>query len=251
MSHKSKLIKEFVEDFTNKLEFAYTLFQERSKKRIKIKKCYSQAGINDSDNSKNDNNNKFNFKKINLKKIIPSISSTPIWKPVCSPPTYFEKLKRLKSQHELNTWERERLLLCKRTYEKESELPQKKNFVCRKMYGDDLNIYPNTKKSLKESIGGLGKIGKNFIIKNIKNNLKMERMLKKKEELFNELYHSKKPVEYNPWKYSNHIINEFSTCPVDKIHTYAFRAKKISRYKIVPFKRTKIYGDYFDKNIYS
>ena len=40
-------------------------------------------------------------------------------------------------------------MLCKRSYQKEKELPQRKNFVCRKLYGYNLNKYPFQRQYLE------------------------------------------------------------------------------------------------------
>ena len=56
-------------------------------------------------------------------------------------------------------------MLCKRSYEKERDLPQKKNFVCRKLYGYNFNRYPNIKTSIDATILDLGKNGKKIISK--------------------------------------------------------------------------------------
>ena len=46
-------------------------------------------------------------------------------------------------------------------------------------------------------------------------------MMKEKEEYIYNYCHSKPFIYYNPWKFSNHIINEFNRSPADKIHSFA------------------------------
>jgi len=141
------------------------------------------------------------------------------------------------------------MCLCKRSYEKEVDLPQKKNFVCRRLFGHNINRYPNMKSSLFDSIVNLDKNGKRIIGKYIKDNEKREKILKEKDDYIFKYLHSKPPVEYNTWKYSNHIIKEFSRPPVDKVHSFAADIKPTPKYMTKPFRRPKENGDYFDKNI--
>ena len=63
-------------------------------------------------------------------------------------------------------------------------------------------------------------------------------------------YHSKPHYEFNPWKFSNHIIKEFNRPPADKIHIFCSDIKDKPKYITKPFRRPKIYGDYFEKNIF-
>ncbi len=51
-------------------------------------------------------------------------------------------------------------MLCKKSYEKEKDLPQKKDFVCRKLCGDYINKYPNIRTSLTPTNVKLGNLGK-------------------------------------------------------------------------------------------
>lgn len=141
-------------------------------------------------------------------------------------------------------------MLSRRSYEKEIELPQKKDFVCRKLHNDYFNEYPNAKFPFPPLFTNLGKLGKKIISFYIKDNQENEKIMKQKEEYIYKYYHSKPHFEREQWKYSNHIIKEFSTPPLDKIHMNKPEIKKIPKYKTKPFRRPKIYGDYFDKNIY-
>ena len=73
-------------------------------------------------------------------------------------------------------------MLCKKSYEKEKELPQKKNFVCRKLSGDYINKYPNIRSSLTPPNVKLGKIGKRIISYYNKNNNKNEKIMREKDD---------------------------------------------------------------------
>ena len=143
-------------------------------------------------------------------------------------------------------------MLCKKAYEKEIELPQKKNFVCRKLRSDYINKYPNIRASLTPPPPNvkLGKIGKRIISYYIKNNNKNEKIMREKDDFLYNYYHSKPFFERNPWKFSNHIIKEFSIAPTDKINSYSIDIKIKPKYMVKPFRRPKIYSDYFDKNVY-
>ena len=140
-------------------------------------------------------------------------------------------------------------MLCKRSYQKEKELPQKKNFVCRKLYGYNINKYPNIKTSIYASTLNLGKTGKKLISKYMEDNEKNEKIFKEKEDFINKYYLSKPSLEYNTWKFSNHIIKEFSRPSIDKIHSFAKEIKPNPKYMAKPFRRPKDNGDYFDKNL--
>ena len=140
-------------------------------------------------------------------------------------------------------------MLCKRSYEKEFELPQKKNFVCRKLVGHDLNKYPNIKNSIYVSTFNLGNNGRRIISNNIKDNEKKEKIFKDKEDFIFNYFHSKPKLKCNKWKFSNHIIKEFSRPPGDKINSFSTEIKPKPKYLDKPFRRPKENGDYFDKNI--
>ena len=141
-------------------------------------------------------------------------------------------------------------MLCKKSYEKEKELPQKKDFVCRNLSGDYINKYPNIRSSLTPPNVKLGKIGKRIISYYIKNNNKNEKIMNEKDEYLYKYYHSKPYFESNPWKFSNHIIKEFNKVIIDKINSYSLEIQEKPKYMVKPFRRPKIYGDYFDKNVY-
>ena len=140
--------------------------------------------------------------------------------------------------------------MCKRSYEKEKDLPQKKNFVCRKLYGDCLDEFPNIKSPFSPSSVKLGKLGKKIISYYIKDNDEKEKIMKEKDEYIYKYYHSKPVFEKNPWKYNDYSIKEFSRPPIDKIHIFSLEIKEKPKYIVKPFRRPKIYSDYFDKNLF-
>lgn len=141
-------------------------------------------------------------------------------------------------------------MLCKKSYEKEKELPQKKDFVCRKLCGDYINKYPNIRTSLTPTNLKLGNLGRKIISYYIKDNDKKEKIMREKDEYLYKYYHSKPFYEKNPWNFSNNTIKEFSKSPTDIINAYSLDIKEKPKYLVKPFRRPKIYSDYFDKNVY-
>ena len=257
---KVKELQAFADNFNKKLRESFKLYENKRQKflkksvstinnRINIKNKFATLSLR-----KNDEKKRCHI-KINLIK--------KAWKPPGGAPDYFEEFKSLKNHYDLNNWEKvnkyfflniieiqQRIILCKRSYEKEKELPQKINFVCRNLYGNYLSEYPNIKLSLTSSCDRLGKLGKKIISYYIKDNDKNEKKMKEKDEYLYNYYHSKPVFDVNPWKYSNHIIKEFSRPPIDKIHSFSSIVRVKPKYEVKPFKRPKIYGDYFDKNVY-
>ena len=263
---KVKELQEFVDDFHKKIKEAYTKFEIKQNKIKTLKKSHSQVENTNKENKfPTINNNKY-MGKISLKKNLSNNNltiKTPIWKPPNSYPNYFEEFKRLQYKHEISDWEKvcnifilkyfilfniqERISLCKRSYEKEIDLPQKSNFVCRRLIGHNINKYPNIKKDIYTSILGLGKDGKKIISKYIKDNDEKEKKIKEKEDYIYKYFHSKPPVEYNSWKFSNHIIKEFCKTPVDNVHSFAHPMEPKPKYMVKPFRRPKENGDYFEQ----
>ena len=74
-----------------------------------------------------------------------------------------------------------------------------------------------------------------------------EKNLKEKDDYIYKYLHSKPSIVFNSWKYSNNIIKEFSRCPSDKVHSFALNIQPKPNYLAEPFRRPKIYGDYFNK----
>ena len=69
--------------------------------------------------------------------------------------------------------------LIKRSYEKQSEMLDGKNFVCRKLYGENIDKNPYCYGYDKEKASrGLSQEGKKLIGLFINENIKREKMLK-------------------------------------------------------------------------
>ena len=56
-------------------------------------------------------------------------------------------------------------------------------------------------------------------------------------------------MKLNKWKFSNHVIEEFSRPKADEIYGYREKKKPKYDYTVEPFRRPKEQGDYFDKHI--
>ena len=117
------------------------------------------------------------------------------------------------------------------------------------MIGRDLNKYPNIERNLNDVVKGLTIDGKKIITKFVETNKQMENALKTNEKNFFNYTHSKPPLELNKWKFSNHIIEHFSTPKLDKVYSFRVEKKPQPNYMTKPFRRPKIDGDYFDKHI--
>ena len=140
----------------------------------------------------------------------------------------------------------------KRSYEKEENFLNKKNFICRNLYGEnfDKNPYDREYTNLQKAEKGLSHDGKRMIRKFILQNKKMEDKLKKEEEILYEkwLKNSKKEKKSKSfWKSGLHVMENFGPPLIEKVHK--FKAKPIVFYERPPFKRPKEDGDYFDKEI--
>ena len=75
-----------------------------------------------------------------------------------------------------------------------------------------------------------------------------KKALDKERQIFDYM-HSKRIIKKNPWKYSNHIIEEFSRPKIDEIYKPRVEIKRKYDYTTEPFYRPKEKGDYFDKHI--
>lgn len=113
-----------------------------------------------------------------------------------------------------------RIQEAERSYAKEHTFLNKRNFYCKSLIGRDFDKYPNSNKVVDDVIKGLSKRGKRLISKFIEKNKKKEEEMKKKEKNFFTYLHSKPPLILNDWKFSNHIIEEFSTPKLDKIYSF-------------------------------
>ena len=162
---------------------------------------------------------------------------------------YFENFKRLKDEYDLSNWEKHRINLLPRSYQKEKLLPLKKDFICKKLYNYELGKYPNNQFTIDEAIKNLEPNGQNLIRIFINDNNKKEQKKRIDEEKLYEYKHSKPPLNLNPWKFSNHVMEEFSKYKADEIYGYREPKKVKYSYTVDPFRRPKDQGDLFDKHI--
>ena len=139
--------------------------------------------------------------------------------------------------------------MCDKTYSKEKDLPTGHDLVCRNLVGREFHNNPNRERSLSEAVNGLTNDGKKMITQFIQENKKVENALITNENNFFNYLHSKPPLDLNKWKFSNHIIKQFSVPELDKIYSFRTDKPPKPKYMTKPFGRPKIYGDYFDKNI--
>ena len=173
-----------------------------------------------------------------------------IWKTQHMVGDYLDKnFKRLSDLHDMSIWEKTRIGLAERSYAKEQTALTQHNLICRNLYSNDLNPYPNNEKSIAESILGLTTKGKKMIKKFIEQNKEKENILKENDNNVFKYMHSKPPLDLNKWKYGNHIIEYFSTPHLDKIYSFRVDTKPDPEYMTKPFRRPKDNGDYFDKHI--
>ena len=190
----------------------------------------------------NSNKNKSSLKLSAYNALLPWIPPKYIGK-------YFESFKRLKDEHDLTGWEKHRIHLCPRSYQKEKLLPLKKDFFCKKLYNYELNKFPNNQFTAEEAIQNLAPFGKKLIKIFIDENDKREQKQKSDEEKLYNYKHSKPPLNLNPWKFSNHVIEEFSRPKGDEVYGYREQKKTKYAYTVEPFRRPKEQGDLFDKHI--
>lgn len=123
---------------------------------------------------------------------------------------------------------------------KQEELPKGKDFTYTKSHGSEFGEAKNLNK--------LSEVGKKIVTKFIKDNEDKLIKSKQKEEEIYKYKHSKHPIQYNPWKFTNHSLKEFSTIPADRIHSF----KKYPKPKYMveePFRRPSEYGDYFEREV--
>ena len=140
--------------------------------------------------------------------------------------------------------------LIKRSYERQEKSLDGKSFVCRKLYGENLDKNPfcygyDTDKAMTN----LTKQGKWIIKTFIDQNKKKEEILKKEEkEKWDEL-HGKNPPRPPLWKSGLHTIEYFSRPIID--FKYEFIQPRTTKYLIhqPPFRRPKDKGDYINKDI--
>ena len=143
--------------------------------------------------------------------------------------------------------------LVKRSYEKQEDMLDGKNFVSRNLYGDyiDKNPYGHG-YDLEKASKGLSYDGKRIIKTFINQNQEREKILRKNEQLLYDEMHSHKSHKDSKrfWRSGMHVMEHFGPPLIDKC--YKFRAPPIIKYDVnqPPFRRPKDDGDYFDKDIH-
>lgn len=173
--------------------------------------------------------------------------------------------------------------LVKRSYEKPVNMLCGKDFVCRNLYGENLDKNPYRYGYDLSASQNLSPAGKRMIRKFIEQNKAKDKSFADKEEqLYNDL-HSKrnrsvifeennqgkglddekcngneegngkgrgKNKERPLWRYGLHVIGEFGPPVFDKYHLFDEPIKR--KYNLVqpPFRRPKDEGDYFDRDIH-
>ena len=250
-------LQDFSNEFYLKLQDKEEIQKNNESKNIraysqKIKKSYST--MNTSPQIKTTFVGNIPKKGLNQKKNKSSLKLSAYnallpWIPPRYIGRYFENFKRLQDEHDLTNWEKHRIHLCPRSYQKEKLLPLKKGFICKKLWNHELNKFPNNQFTIEEATKNLAPFGKKLIEIFINDNDKKEKNEKLKEEKLYALKHSKRPLKLNPWKFSNHVIEEFSRPKGDEIYGYRESKKRKYTYTVEPFRRPKENGDLFDKHI--
>lgn len=250
-------LTEFVRDFRKRLNLQYTKYDNNiiQSQKNSPNKNYLLTEISTSSNLSN-KNKKEEFNE-NL------FESKVSWKPNYTKGKYFGNFKKLNDTYEMSNWDKYRINLVKRSFEKEKDMLKlnKKNkpFVCKKLFGYDLdkNPYGYNPNFTNENFSGLGKkILDNFIKENEKI---MNRRDKEAEKTFKEI-HSKHSHNRNPnwslennWKYTNKLHGYFEKLKVDDV--YAFdniynKGKKRVFTQEDPWRPNKKRGTYFDRDIH-
>ena len=258
-----KELQDFTLDFQEQLREAKELYQQKRDKSKSLEPKYLKT-----ENVKTKlhiDKNKEDKKKLNRIKKIGKIKMNQHWVPNCLFGKSMDKFKKLTHQHFPTSWElvnkniilnylQARVPLIKRSYEKESNFLNKKDFICRNLYGEnfDKNPYDNEYTNLSKAEKGLSADGKRMIRKFIIQNKKMEEKLKKEEEILKEKFYqnnkSKEKRSKSFWKSGLHVMENFGPFLIDKVHK--FKVKPIITYERPPFKRPKEDGDYFDKDLH-
>ena len=125
----------------------------------------------------------------------------------------------------------------------------KKGFICRRLINDEINHFPREKRNIIETTKNLTCPGKKILETFIRQNEKSERRQRDEEKRIFQYKHSRPPLKLNPWKFSNHIIEEFSRPKIDENYTPKEAIKPKYQYTVEPFHRPGDHGDYFDKHI--
>ena len=128
--------------------------------------------------------------------------------------------------------------LSKRSFEKEKDLPFKKDmYPCHGVAREFDELNKENKNILR-----LSKYGDSLLTKFITQNAKRENSLRQKEKDLWEYLHSKPPLNLKQGKPSNHIKTEFSIPPQDYAHS--FRVTKKKPFLQGPLRIPKKDGDY-------
>ena len=121
--------------------------------------------------------------------------------------------------------------------------------MCQKLWNREINKFTEENINLTEAAKDLTNHGKKMIRTFIGQYVKTEQKIRDDEEKLFKYKHSKPPLKLNQWKYSNHIIKEFSRPKIDEIYTPRDEIKPKYQYTVEPFRRPGDNGDYFDKHI--
>jgi hypothetical protein len=134
--------------------------------------------------------------------------------------------------------------------ENDKEITLKKNVLNINLNSSN-NRYNNVYNPSNVNSLNLSSLGKQIISTFVKDNLKREEDIKKKEEELYKIHHSKHPPkEYKDWKYSNHIMEEFSKFKVDDVLSYKVEKKPKKFISDEPWRIPKKDGTFFDKDIH-
>jgi hypothetical protein len=140
--------------------------------------------------------------------------------------------------------------LVKRSYEKQENSLDGKNFVSRNLYGDYIDRNPFCYGyDVYKGTRNLTKQGKWLIKTFIEQNKQKEEALKKEEIERWKLMHGKNPPRPPLWKSGLHTIEYFGGPLID--YKYEFIKPKTERHLVnqPPFRRPKEKGDYINKDI--
>jgi len=94
--------------------------------------------------------------------------------------------------------------------------------------------------------GELGGVGKQIVEALISDHKKLETTLKEQEEMYNSMRKSKREPFISTWKTSLHQKEYFTTYKADEVHSFS---KTKREHFSIPFRRTKMIGDFFEKRI--
>ena len=137
-----------------------------------------------------------------------------------------------------------------RSYEKQENMLNGKNFICKDLYNSEFEKNPYRKTTESEILNSpLSSLGKKIISTFIRDNEKREEKILKQKELLYEMEHSKKEPNKFVWKPANHINDQFSRYPIDNVLSYKKDKKEV---KLIahPWKYNRMDGTYFDKDIH-